>query len=232
MTITTTETTIPRPDTPSIDTLVGDIYALFGSDKIYLKPEYLDTFKDELSKLVSDRLRRDENEHNRLRMSNLGKPDRQIWYDVNWQGEKEPLTPPNLIKFMYGDVLEHLMLLLARQAGHIVEMEQAEVEIDGILGHPDAVIDGVVVDVKSASSWQFNKFKSLDELSKDIWLSAYLQQLAGYVEAINPDADGAFLAIDKTLGKLELLRVPNEVLRQTQVRDRVAHLKEVVASTE
>lgn len=231
-----TETTNQNPqDAPkSIDTLVDDIYSLFGKEKIDIQPEHLEKFTEELSSLVVQRLRRDDNEQRRLRLSNVGKPDRQLWYDIHWDGETEPLPPDALIKFMYGDVLEHLMLLLARQAGHLVEMEQAEVEVDGIKGHPDAVIDGVVVDVKSAASHMFDRFNNgnLEQFANDTFLGGYLDQLAGYVEAINPDADGAFLAIDKTLGKICLLKIPNEVLKQIEIRKRIEHKKEVLEQSE
>jgi hypothetical protein len=218
---------------PDISTLIEDIYSLFGSDKIEVDKRYLDKFSSELTELVNFRLS-EERKSGGLRLSSIGKPDRQQWFDVNWKGETEELTPPNLIKFMYGDILEHLLLLFARQAGHTVEFEQVEVEIDGVPGHPDAVIDGVVVDVKSANSWQFDKFEAgdIEAFSKDVFLGGYLYQLAAYVEAINPEADGAFLAVDKTLGKLCLFVIPNDVLKQYKIRDRVEHVKKVVQSEE
>lgn len=213
----------------TIDTLVEDIYALFGEEKITVAPEYLTKFSTELTELVASRFLRDDRGPAVLRLSNIGKPDRQLWYDMNWKEELEGFSAPTLIKFMYGDILEHMMLLFARQAGHTVDFEQAEVEVEGVTGHPDAVIDGVVVDVKSASSYSFEKFRSGALLDPGNDPFGYLGQLAGYVEAINPDADGAFLAVDKTLGKVCLLRVPNEVLRQYMVRDRIAHIKQTIA---
>lgn len=215
----------------SVDTLVEDIYDLFNGERFEITPDHLALFSTELTRLVAARFAEERAERT-LRLSNIGKPDRQLWYDLNYEGEVEPLPPETLIKFMYGDILEHMMLLFVREAGHTVEMEQAEVEVEGIKGHPDAVIDGVVVDVKSASAFSFEKFRSgaLLEDGKDPF--GYVHQLAGYVEAINPDADGAFLAVEKTLGKLCLLKIPNDVLRQYQVRDRITHIKSVVASEE
>lgn len=216
----------------TIDTLVDDIYSLFGTETIEVNNELISQFSDDLSKLISERFNRDSNDGKYLRFSNIGRPDRQLWYDMNWTGEVEGFTPQTLIKFTYGDILEHMMLLFARMAGHKVEFEQEEVELEGIKGHPDAVIDGVVVDVKSASSYSFEKFRTGALLEEGNDAFGYLGQLAGYVEAINPDADGAFLAVDKTLGKICLLRVPNEVLKQYEVRDRIKHIKEVVAHDE
>lgn len=222
------------PKSPSIETLVDDIYGLFGGDKVDVSPELLAKFSDELSDLVRQRFNRDDSGKSGLRISSIGKPDRQLWYDANWEGEVEELKPENLIKFMYGDVLEHLLLLFARQAGHVVEFEQIEVDLDGVIGHPDALIDGVLVDVKSAASHQFDKFNNGDfeTIANDTFLGGYVAQLAGYVEAIKPDADGAFLVIDKTLGKICLFVIPNDVLRQYQVRERIAHVKEMVKESE
>lgn len=214
-----------------IDTLVQDIYDLFTGEAFEITPEHLAQFGTELTRLVANRFS-SERLGGTLRLSNIGKPDRQLWYELNWDGETEPLPPESLIKFMYGDIIEHMMLLFAREAGHTVEMEQIEVEVDGIKGHPDAVIDGVVVDVKSASAYSFEKFRSGSLLQEGNDPFGYVAQLAGYVEAINPEADGAFLAVEKTLGKLTLLKVPNDVLRQYMVRDRIAHIKDVVSAPE
>ena len=60
---------------------------------------------------------------------------------------------------MYGDIIETLVLWLARQAGHEVKWEQKEVSIDGVTGHIDAVIDGVLADLKSCSPFSYKKFR-------------------------------------------------------------------------
>lgn len=220
-------------ETKSLDTLVDDIYGLFGKDTLPLDEDFVARFREDLTALVVERLGEERVRDKTLRMSTLGKPDRQLWYDMHWEGETEPLQPQAYIKFMYGDVLEHLALLFARQTGHSVTFEQTEVEVDGIKGHPDAVIDGVVVDVKSAASHQFDKFVAgIEAVEGDVFLSQYLYQLAGYVEAINPDADAAFLVIDKTLGKICVLRIPNKKIKALKIKERIAHQKEVVASDE
>lgn len=211
----------------SIDTLVEDIYGLFD------KEENFDTalfkqFGANLDQGMVDRFNDKEPRVPRLRMSNIGRPDRQLWMDINFEGDKEKLLPQTLIKFSYGDMIEQLMLLYTKMAGHTVEHEQGEVEVNGIKGHIDAIIDGVVVDVKSASTFSFQKFESGALLEEGNDPFGYLAQLAGYVEALTPGREGAFLAVDKTLGKVTLLRVPPEVLARYQVRDRIDHIKEVV----
>jgi len=75
-------------------------------------------------------------------------------------------------------------------------------------GHPDAVIDGVLVDVKSASGYGMKKFRE-HALEKDDPFH-YLYQLSSYVEALKErdelkvKKEGAFLAVDKVDGSLVL----------------------------
>ena len=95
-----------------------------------------------------------------LRMSNLGKPDRQLWFDLNSEKTSGSIPESLYIKFLYGHLLEVLLLFFVRLSGHKVESEQKEVKVDGIVGHMDCVIDGEVVDVKTASGYAFKKFKN------------------------------------------------------------------------
>lgn len=214
---------------PNIDTLVDDIYNLFGQEELF-NPDLFVQFGLNIKDVMADRFNTKRSGNAHLRMSNIGRPDRQLWYDINSKAEREQFLPATLIKFAYGDLIEQMMLLYAKMAGHLVEDEQAEVEVNGIKGHIDARIDGVVTDVKSASSFSFQKFESGALLLPGNDPFGYVAQLAGYVEALTPGQDGAFLAVDKTLGKVTLLRVPAGVLAKFLVRDRIEHIKKVVAS--
>ena len=96
-------------------------------------------------------------------MSNVGRPERQLYYEVHGVGEEgqkpEELRPQTMLQFMFGDVWESILLYLAKEAGHTVTHEQSEVTLNGVKGHNDAIIDGVVVDVKSASPFSFKKLR-------------------------------------------------------------------------
>ena len=191
-----------------IETLVDDIYGLFGSEKEF--DSYLsDRFGLMLAQTVQSRIGAKNKEgKGTLRMSNMGTPClRKLWYHVNIDIEHaEPLPPYGRVKFLYGDILEELLLYLATEAGHSVEGMQDELEIDGIKGHRDAVIDGVVVDIKSASTRSFQKFKN--HLTKEEDAFGYIPQLMQYLWASQDDPlvtdknRAAFLAIDKTLGHI------------------------------
>ena len=165
-----------------------------------------------------------------LRMSNLGKPDRQLWYQFHPDSDEpaEELEPHTYLKFLIGDLYECVLLFLAKCAGHDVSQEQAEVEIDGIKGHIDAVIDGHVVDVKSASTYAFKKFKYGTLAEDDPF--GYIDQIGGYSTALG--IPGAFLAGDKQNGHITLLKIPQEETEGLRIQDRIAHLKEVVVQPE
>ncbi len=193
--------------------------------------EQADQFGQELSDLISQRLRDRLTTAERkftLRMSNIGKGARQLWYDSRY-GNEEDLTPNTLIKFMFGDIIEQLTLFLAGLGGEIVTEKQAEVHVDGIKGHIDADINGVTVDVKSASTHAFRKFNLPKEDPQGLVQNdafGYVEQLAGYCEA--RDTPGAFLAVDKQNGHVAYLEFDKEELAAFKVRDRIAYIKDVV----
>lgn len=213
----------------TIDTLVQDIYALFGTDEKF-DPNLFLKFGGNLTEIMDSRFH-EKRDKAFLRLSNIGKPDRQLWYELNKPQLAEPLTPQTLIKFMYGDMQEQLVILLAKLAGHDVQYEQETVEVNGIKGHLDCVIDGFVVDVKSASRFAFSKFEKGTLLEPGNDAFGYVGQLASYVHAKTPGKDGYFLAINKDLGHLALLKVPAHRLEEYNVPQRIEHVKEVVLQT-
>ena len=54
-------------------------------------------------------------------------------------------------------------------------------EVEGVTGHQDCIIDGVVVDCKSASGVGFDKFKH-NKLAEDDPFG-YVAQISAYAEA-------------------------------------------------
>ncbi len=165
-------------------------------------------------------------------MSNIGKGARQLWYDKR-HGREESFPPATILKFIYGDIIEHLVLFLARMAGHSVTELQAEVALGGIKGHIDADIDGVTVDVKSASTHAFRKFSLPKDdpgglVHNDSF--GYVEQISGYAKARG--TDGAFLAVDKQNGHIAYLPFTKEELGVFKVEDRIEYIKKAVDSEE
>lgn len=187
-------------------------------------------FGQTLSGVIADRLRETKSAKERpftLRMSNIGKGARQLWYDKQY-GREETLSGPTLIKFMFGDIIEQLILLLVKLSGHKVTAEQEEVTLNGIKGHIDADIDGVTVDIKSASTHSFKKFVDGSLSENDPF--GYIEQISGYAKA--RDTDGAFLAIEKQNGHIAYLPFTKEELKVFDVSSRIEYMKEMVDSSE
>lgn len=216
--------------TKELKTVPEDIMALFNPDEDHTpSEEHLDAFCDNLKNLLRARLSKQTVPDSPLRFSSLGKPDRQMWYEAHPEhGTKEPLTAKTYLKFLYGDVIEQLFLFLTKEAGHTVEHEQLEVEVDGVKGHIDAIIDGVVVDVKSASSFGYEKFKNNTVPADDAF--GYVPQLSGYANVLTPGADAAWLAIDKVSGDVCVSVLPQSIIKYYQPKERIDELREVLAA--
>ena len=189
-----------------IDTLIEDIYDVVDKGT-EVSEEDRSAFARDLERVVSERLS-SPNRDKYLRVSNLGQCDRRLYFEINHPDVVEPLQPSTKLKFLIGDMWEAVLLFLARAAGHKVEGEQDEIDINGVKGHRDAVIDGVLVDVKSASSRAFKKFEEGLTSDKDDF--GYLTQLDTYLSKAEDDpvitdtSRAAFLAGDKTLGHITL----------------------------
>jgi len=134
-----------------------------------------------------------------LRMSNIGRPARQLWYQKRDELVKSSIDGPTQIKFLYGHILEEIVLMLVRMAGHKVTDEQKEVKVKGIVGHIDCKINNEIVDVKTASGFAFKKFIQ-GRLAEDDPFG-YLGQLAGYEKSEGTN-NGGFLVINKESGEL------------------------------
>lgn len=219
----------------SIYQLVPDIYNLIQHEKGWFNETISHAFRDGLSKTLNTHFNAERYSPGiaALRMSGLGpKCPCALWYAINHPEMAEPLPPWAEVKFAYGYVLEELALTLAKAAGHTVEGKQDELILDGIVGHRDAVVDGVVVDCKSCSSIAFSKFKNKTIKSNDSF--GYLDQLSGYVVASANDPlvqvkdRGCILAIDKTLGHMVLYE--HIIEDPTAIRRRIAEYKLLVAS--
>ena len=211
------------------DTLVKDIYDLFSLDPIKMDEKevdkHIDTFGEMLKVHIKEFMYEEPRTRGNLRLSSIGKPDRQLWYDVNSKKEIEDLTPSTRIKFLYGYILEELLLLCSSIAGHKVTDQQKEVSVEGVIGHQDSMIDDVLVDCKSASAYSFKKFKQNTLLEDDPF--GYIAQISAYAEA-NKANQAAFLVIDKSSG--EICLTPVHKMEMINAKERVKHLKGMVSN--
>jgi hypothetical protein len=194
-----------------LDTLVQDIYdkinVIADGKQLDVSEETIDKFGDSMKKALKSWLTPRENQKPTLRMSNIGKPERQLWFDINSEQTAQNHSAPTMIKFLYGHLLEELVLFLVNLAEHEITSEQKEVKVKGILGHMDCKIDGEVVDIKSASRFAFQKFVNGTLADSDPF--GYLGQLTGYEESEGTN-QGGFLVINKESGELCLFN-PEEL---------------------
>lgn len=201
-----------------IETIVDDIYGLFSKEGGTEVPnELAEEFGNAMANLIVSRLREVKGDGvASLRPSNLGKKDRQLWYTLHgFKGED--LSPQAKIKFLYGDILEQLLILFCKLAGHEVKDLQKTRVLAGVKGSSDLTLDGHIVDCKSASSYSFKKFEDGSLAGNDPF--GYIDQL-GFYKNSDPSNEKypAFLVIDKTLGKICLCPINNENLPDTRAR--------------
>jgi hypothetical protein len=161
----------------------------------------------------------------RLRMSNIGKPTCQLWFEKNHPEKALPLPNNFVMNMMLGDIVEAVFKGLLRQAGVAYDDSKKvsmELKIDSkIEGTYDIVMDDAVDDIKSASDWSYkNKFQSFDTLA-DGDTFGYVGQLAGYAQALNKRA-GGWWVINKANGNFKY--VPAAI----DMRVELTKLKETV----
>jgi len=141
----------------------------------------------------------------RLRMSNIGRPSCQLWYDKNNPEVALPFPTTFIMNMMLGDIVEAVFKGLLKEAGvKYEEPEKVTLELDSasIDGTYDIVIDGAVDDIKSASNWSYNnKFDSFETLKESDGFG-YLAQLAGYAKASGKRA-GGWWVVNKANGEFK-----------------------------
>ena len=211
----------------TLDTLVEDIYNKIGvladGEHIDLDPETIDQFGESMKEILYKWSHPEPRSGATLRMSNIGKKPRQLWFDMKSEDTAEKMPPSLFIKFLYGHLLEEIVLFLIKLSGHKVTSEQKEIKVSGIKGHMDCVIDGEVVDIKTASGFAFKKFRDGTLAENDMF--GYMAQLAGYEAAEGTD-NGGFLALNKESGELALYRPDN--FDKPNIKKKITDIKKAV----
>jgi len=209
--------------------IVEDIYnaldPLTEGKSLDISDEEIEEFGEKMREALRSWARPEKrNSSFTLRMSNIGKPLRRLWFDSHNELGGEKHSPETFIKFLYGHLLEEIILLLVRMTDNEVDSEQKKVVVDGVSGHMDCKINGEVVDIKTASRFAFRKFKDGGLREDDPF--GYIGQLAGYEESEGTD-NGGFLVINKESG--ELCFYKPEELDKPPIRHRIKNIKEVLA---
>lgn len=186
----------------TVDTLVQDIYKTLENCK-EIREEDISNLGVILAETISSRLLQPTKKRTHLSLSSIGKPLRRLWYDLKEPeaGEEEPSY--YRLKFLYGDIIEVLLLWLAKVSGHTVTDQQKEVNHYDVIGHIDSIIDGEVIDVKSASQRSYAKFLTGNLVHDDPF--GYLAQIASYDKEVGQGHPG-FLVANKVTGEICLYR--------------------------
>lgn len=209
--------------------LQKDIYDLLANPHKYkINEEDTKVFAENLAKMITERLN-DRKPRDYISLSSYSTPDRKLWYKVNKPELAGEIQPNVRLKFLYGDIIEMLMIYLIKLSGHEVKGEQSKVDYMGIPGTRDCIVDGQVVDVKSANSRGMYKFKGHNLETDDPF--GYLSQLTLYGAASQDDPDVkdkknvSFIAVDKELGHVVVDTYPiKDVPTEHEVKKKVMML--------
>ena len=165
-----------------------------------------------------------------IRMSNVGRPSCQLWYDKNKPEAALPLPNTFVMNMMLGDIVEAVFKGLLKEAGVKYE-DTNKVTLDcgdtTVSGSYDLILDGAVDDIKSASDWSYrNKFESYDSLASGDGFG-YIAQLAGYAKASGKKA-GGWWVVNKANGAFKYvpasgLNLDDEI---NKIKDTVKTVKE------
>ena len=140
-----------------------------------------------------------------LRMSNIGRPTCQLWFEKNMPDYADPLPTTFVMNMMLGDIVEAVFKGIMKEAkvkfenSDKVSLDIADTKVSGTY---DLVLDDAVDDIKSASDWSYrNKFESFDTLAEEDPFG-YVGQLAGYAKALGKKA-GGWWVVNKANGSFK-----------------------------
>ena len=159
--------------------------------------------KDALKRQFGGGNKRDEF---RLRMSNIGRPTCQLWWEKNHPEKAMPKPTTFVMNMLIGDIVEAAFKGILKEAGVAYEDKDNTVSLElddtTVNGSYDLVIDGALDDVKSASKWSYdNKFKSYETLAEGDSFG-YIGQLAGYIKASGKKT-GGWWVVNKANGEIK-----------------------------
>jgi hypothetical protein len=170
-----------------------------------------------------------------LRMSNIGRPTCQLWFEKNQPDKALPKPTTFVMNMMIGDIVEAVFKGLLKAAKvdfedtDKVSLPVGDSNDTHVSGSYDLVIDGAVDDVKSASPWSYvNKFDSFDTLAKGDGFG-YVGQLAGYAKASGKRV-GGWWVVNK--GNGEFKYVPADGLDLDKELDKIKTTVETVNDNE
>lgn len=181
-------------------------------ESVGIPPSLIEEFKEACGNALERQFNR-KNEF-RLRMSGVGKPLCQQQLGMK-KGVNEELDYTSIMRFLFGDLIEAVAIVVMKAAGINIEKEQEPVKlkIGGTVlkGTYDVKIDGKVWDIKSASPASFaSKFGANGGYFniKENDPFGYVTQGYLYAEAAKSDF-GGWIAINKSTGEWAVCETPD-----------------------
>jgi hypothetical protein len=166
----------------------------------------------------------------RYRISNIGRPSCQLWFQKNHPEKALPKPTTFVMNMMLGDIVEAVFKGLLTEAGmKYQDNTEVELKLDDdttVTGTYDIVLHDAVDDIKSASDWSYKyKFESFESLkSGDSF--GYIGQLAGYVKASGKKI-GGWWVVNKANGQFKYVSASN-----MDLDEEINNIKETIKAAE
>ena len=199
------------------------------------KSEMSDETIDRVASDVADALKRQFGSGNKrdafkLRMSNIGRPTCQLWFDKNKPEKALPKPTTFVMNMMIGDIVEAVFKAVLKEADvdfkdtNRVSLSVGDIDNTHISGSYDLIVDEAVDDIKSASDYSYkHKFDSYESLEESDPFG-YISQLAGYARAAGKKL-GGWWVINKASGQFKYVKAKTDVPNQiNKIRDTVETL--------
>ena len=119
----------------SVYTLVDDIYKLMETKEVAEGVDLeaaIDLFGENVKDLMRKEFGEKRSDNRKLRMSNIGREDRYLWNVYNDVEKADDIQGHTYVKFLYGHLIEEMLLFLTRAAGHEVTDEQKSVKLTAL----------------------------------------------------------------------------------------------------
>ena len=168
----------------------------------------IDNICSDIKDALTKQFKRDKDYSFSMRMSNIGRPSCQLWFEKNKADKAIPKPTTFIMNMMIGDIIEAIFKGFLKESNvKFKNTDRVKLKINddmNISGSYDLIIDNSVDDIKSASDWSYkHKFESFTSLKeKDAF--GYVAQLAGYAKASNSDV-GGWWVINKATGEFKYI---------------------------
>ena len=176
-----------------------------------LDPKLVEEFKEACGKSIVRQFS-NRQEGWRPRMSSLGRPLCQ--QKMERDGVEKNLEYNAILRFIFGDMVEALTILVMKSAKIDIESEQEKVDLqlgkNSISGTLDVEIDGKVWDIKSASPYAFDhKFGDMGGYKKIKEDDVFGYIVQGYLYSQAKDKDfGGWIVVNKASGEWTVCEAP------------------------